>query len=139
MSRRTLIAYFSTAAFFLVADLLWLGVLMAPTYHAELGSLLLEQPNWLPAGLFYAAYVVGIVVFAVLPGLESGGWLRTARLGALLGLLAYAAYDLTNLATLRGWPVGLSVIDMTWGTLLTASAATVGYFATRAFAQTRNA
>lgn len=135
---RLLIAYLSTGAFFLVVDLLWLGVLMAPTYKAQLGGLLLERPNWLPAALFYAAYVVGIVVFAVLPGLQAGDWRRTALLGALFGLLAYAAYDLTNLATLRGWPLGLSVIDMAWGTVLTCTAATVGYFATHAFARASN-
>jgi uncharacterized membrane protein len=130
---RLAIAYLSTGTFFLAADLLWLGVLMAPTYRAALGGLLLESPNWLPAVLFYAGYVVGIVVFGVLPGLQALDWRRTALLSGLFGLLAYAAYDLTNLATLRDWPLGLSVIDMAWGTLLTSAAGTVGHFATRAF------
>ncbi|MCF5053575.1 DUF2177 family protein [Pseudomonas syringae] len=124
MSRKSLFAYLGTLIAFLLLDGLWLGVLMGPTYKALLGSLMLDQPRLLPAVLFYLLYALGCVVFAVLP---SGSWQRAARLGALLGLVAYGTYDLSNWATLQGWSAGLAVMDMAWGTVLTAACCTVGY------------
>ena len=87
---------------------------------------MLESPRWPAALAFYLLYGVGLVVFAVLPALQQGGWQRSARLGALLGTVAYATYDLSNLATLRDWPLGLSLIDIAWGALLSALAASAG-------------
>ena len=124
MSRKTLFAYLGTLLAFLVLDGLWLGVFMGPTYKGLLGPLMLDQPNLLPAVLFYLLYVTGCVVFVVLP---SSSWRRAARLGALLGLVAYGTYDLSNWATLHGWSVGLSAMDMAWGTFLTAISCTVGH------------
>jgi uncharacterized membrane protein len=97
---------------------------MAPTYRELLGSLMLEKPLLLPATVFYGLYVFGCVVFVVLPALS---WQRAMRLGALLGLVAYGTYDLTNWATLRGWSVQVSLLDWAWGTFATAVACTVGY------------
>ncbi|MFP0195884.1 MULTISPECIES: DUF2177 family protein [Pseudomonas] len=126
--KKALIAYVATLLAFLLLDGLWLGVLMAPTYRELLGSLMLEKPLLVPAAVFYCLYVFGCVVFVVLPSLT---WQRAARLGALLGLVAYGTYDLTNWATLRGWSAQVSLMDWAWGTFATALACTVGFRAAR--------
>ncbi|KAB0565490.1 MULTISPECIES: DUF2177 family protein [Pseudomonas] len=124
MMRKTLFAYLGTLLAFLLLDGLWLGVLMGPTYKSLLGSLMLDQPRLLPAVLFYLLYAAGCVALVVLP---SASWQRAARLGALLGLVAYGTYDLSNWATLQGWSAGLAVMDMAWGTFLTAVCCAAGY------------
>ena len=129
---RLLIAYASTLVTLLAIDALWLTVLMGSTYKSYLGELMLSQPKLIPAAIFYLLYAVGLVAFAIVPALREGGWRHAALMGALLGLVAYATYDLSNLATLRGWPLPLTFIDIAWGTLLSAIAASVGfYFANR--------
>ena len=125
--KKALIAYVSTLLTFLLLDGIWLGLLMAPTYRELLGSLMLEKPLLFPAAVFYGLYVIGCVVFVVLPALR---WQRAAKLGALLGLVAYGTYDLTNWATLRGWPAQVSLMDWAWGTFATALACMVGFFVT---------
>lgn len=110
-------------------DAVWLGVVANKLYKNELGNLLLEKPNMVAAVLFYIIFVVGIIVFAVLPAVMAGDWKVALGLGALLGLVTYATYDLTNLATLKGFPVKIVVIDLLWGTLLTATVATLTYLA----------
>jgi len=122
--KKALIAYVATLLMFLMLDGLWLGVLMAPTYRELLGSLMLEKPLLVPAAVFYCLYVFGCVVFVVLPSMT---WQRAARMGALLGLVAYGTYDLTNWATLRGWSVQVTFMDWAWGTFATALACTVGF------------
>ena len=124
MSKKSLFAYLGTLLAFLVLDGLWLGVLMGPTYKSLLGPLMLDQPRLLPAVLFYLLYVLGCVVFVVLPSIN---WQCAARLGALLGLVAYGTYDLSNWATLQGWSASLALMDMAWGTFLTAVCGTVGH------------
>jgi len=124
MSKKSLFAYLGTLLAFLVLDGLWLGVLMGPTYKSLLGPLMLDQPRLLPAVLFYLLYVLGCVVFVVLTSIN---WQRAARLGALLGLVAYGTYDLSNWATLQGWSASLALMDMAWGTFLTAVCCTVGH------------
>jgi uncharacterized membrane protein len=123
---RLLIAYATTLVTLLVIDGLWLTVLMGSTYKSYLGDLMLAQPKLLPAALFYLLYAFGLVVFAITPALREGGWKHAAMLGALLGLVAYATYDLSNLATLRGWPLPLTLIDIVWGAVLSGVAAAVG-------------
>ena len=127
-----LLAYAGAALAFLLGDMLWLSGPMARHYQAWIGPLLLPQPRLVPAALFYLSYVLGIVVFGVLPGLRDGGWRRSAGLSALFGLLAYGTYDLSNLATLRDWPVQLALVDMAWGTGLSCCAGCTGF----AFART---
>ena len=124
------IAYLASAATLLALDIVWLMLAVPRLYRPQMGSLLADQPNLAVAAIFYLLYVVGIVVFVVLPAVESGSWLSALGLGALLGLVAYGTYDFTNLATLRGWPVTLSFIDVTWGIFLTATSALAGYWAT---------
>ncbi|WP_122611685.1 DUF2177 family protein [Pseudomonas viridiflava] len=128
--KKALIAYVSTLLTFLLLDGIWLWLLMAPTYRELLGSLMLEKPLLLPAAVFYCLYVIGCVVFVVLPALSRQ---RAAKLGALLGLVAYGTYDLTNWATLRDWSVQVSLMDWAWGTVATAVACTVGYLMAKRF------
>lgn len=122
-------AYIAAAVSFLALDALWLGVVARSLYQREFGAMLLEKPNMVAAGAFYALYLVGIVVFAVKPALESGGWSRALLQGALFGLIAYATYDLTNLATLKGFPIRVVAPDLIWGAFVTAAAALAGYAA----------
>lgn len=122
------VAYIATAVVFLGLDALWLSKVALGMYRQELGSLLLDKPNLPIAGAFYLLYVVGIVVLAIVPALESGGWVKALLFGAVLGLVAYGTYDITNLSTLKGWSTKLAIIDIAWGTALTAVSATIGYW-----------
>ena len=122
------LAYGATALAFCALDFAWLTVVAPKFYQAQIGALLLDKPNLLPALAFYILYVAGLVIFCVGPGLDTGQWQRSLVLGALLGLVAYATYDLSNLATLKGWTTSLSLVDMAWGTLASAIASTSGYF-----------
>jgi uncharacterized membrane protein len=126
-----LIAYGATLAVFLALDAVWLGVVAAELYRAAIGHLMLARPNFAAAAVFYALYVLGILIFAVLPALASGRAHDALVKGALFGFFAYATYDLTNLATLAGWPVWLAALDIAWGTLLTGTAALGGFLVTR--------
>lgn len=125
------VAYAAAAICFFALDFIWLSVATGFVYKPMLGQLLAPEPSLPIAALFYVFYVVGIVVFAVLPAASAGSWLMALGLGALLGLVAYGTYDITNLATLRDWPVMVSVIDLAWGTSVSALAAFAGYTALR--------
>ena len=128
-----LIAYAATAPVFFAMDFVWLGVTAERVYKANLGGMMMDKPNLGVAAGFYLIYVIGVVVFAVMPAIEQASWMRALWGGALLGLVAYGAYDLTNLATLKNWPWVVSAVDMAWGTFATGIAATAGYFITRYF------
>lgn len=134
---QVIVGYLSSACFLLALDALWLTVLMGGTYKELLGPLMLAQPRLGVAALFYVLYSVGLVVFGVLPGIAAQDWRRTAMLSALFGLLAYATYDLSNLATLKGWSATLTVIDIAWGCLLSGGAGSAGYFAARAWGHSK--
>ncbi len=125
-------AYGVTLAAFLVIDLIWLGIVARGFYVSNLGPLLRDNPMIAPAAVFYLFYVAGIVWFAVSPALADGQWRTAAINGVILGLLAYGTYDMTNLATLKGWPWQVSVVDMIWGGVITGVSATLGYFGARA-------
>lgn len=127
------VAYLTTALVFLGIDYVWLSRVAVGFYQSRLGDLLLDQPNFAVAGLFYLFYVVGIVYFAIMPALSSGNWTTALVSGALLGLIAYGTYDMTNLATIRGWSVSVSIVDMIWGMVLTGFSATAGYLVTARF------
>jgi uncharacterized membrane protein len=127
-----IIAYISGLVAFLVIDFIWLKYVALSFYRGQIGHLMLDKPNLGIALLFYLVYVVGVVVLAVNPALEKGQWTTAVLYGGLLGLVAYGTYDITNLATLKTWPSIVSIIDMIWGTILTASVATIAYFVTSA-------
>lgn len=129
--RTILIAYGAAALAFLALDAIWLSSMVGSFYRPRMGALLLEQPRLGVAAAFYLLYVAGVVLFAILPGLRGESWATALGLGAALGLLAYATYDLTNLATLRGFPAEVAVVDMVWGTVATGAAALAGYQAAR--------
>lgn len=129
--KQTLTAYFSTLLAFLILDAVWLGVLMAPTYRAWLGPLMLDKPVWGPALIFYLLYAWGLVAFVVLPALRRHRLGHAASRGVLLGLVAYGTYDLSNWATLQGWSAQMAIVDMLWGSVASAVAASVGYWTAR--------
>ena len=124
------ISYLAGLIAFLLIDFVWLKYVALGFYRGHIGHLMLDKPNLAIAGLFYLFYVVGVVVLAVNPALEKGQWTTALLYGALLGFVAYGTYDITNLATLKSWPAVVSVVDMIWGTVLTASVATISYFVT---------
>ena len=130
----TIVAYLATAIAFLGIDAVWLSLSASRLYKPKLGGMLLDKFNVAPAAAFYLLYVAGILFFAVFPALASGRWTTALGRGAALGLVAYATYDLTNEATLRGWSTTVTIADLCWGTILTALAATAGYLVTRAVA-----
>ncbi|MCX6068029.1 MAG: DUF2177 family protein [Chloroflexi bacterium] len=114
------------AAFFAI-DMLWLGLVARSFYHQSLGFLMTPSPNWFVAALFYLLFIVGILFFVVVPGLESDSLKDTLLRAALFGLITYATYDLTNLATIKDWPVLITVVDLFWGTFLSVSVSLVGF------------
>ena len=121
--------YAATLLAFFVIDMLWLGVAARSFYQKHLGYLLAPSPNWFAALLFYLLFVAGMLVFVIVPGLKAGSLPMTLVRGALFGLIAYATYDLTNQATLKDWPVLITVVDMIWGTILGAAVCGIGYAA----------
>jgi uncharacterized membrane protein len=123
-----LTAYGAALASLLVLDGLWLGVIAREFYMARVGHLLLDRPNFAIAALFYLAHAAGIVVFA-LP--QAAAWTSALLYGALFGFFVYAAYDFTNLATLRGWSASVAAADLAWGSIATAAATAVAFFAVR--------
>jgi uncharacterized membrane protein len=131
---RWLAAYVASLVVLCAGDFLWLGALAKEFYQREIGALMLARPNFAVAALFYAMYAAATLYFAIVPALADGGWTRAALNGALLGLCAYATYDLTNLATLKGWSMSIVIVDIAWGTALTAIIAATGTLAARAVA-----
>lgn len=125
-------AYAATAAVFVVIDLIWLGYVVNAFYRARIGNLLLDAPAMPPAVAFYAIYVAGILYFAVAPALAAGSYKLVLVNGLLFGFFAYATYDLTNMATLKGWSWQVAIADIAWGSVLTAIAAAAGLWAAQA-------
>ena len=113
--------YFIALPIFFAMDMVWLGVVAKNFYARHIGFLMKSNVNWLAAVLFYLLFITGLVVFVIAPAIEKASWVRALRFGALFGLITYATYDLTNLATVKDWPVALTVVDLTWGTVLAAS------------------
>ena len=113
--------YLITAAFFLVIDIVWLAVISPKLYKANIGHLLAEKPNLVAAGVFYLLFVGALLFFVIDPAIAKGSVWQAVWTGAFLGLVMYATYDLTNLATLKEWPLKITVIDLVWGTFITAA------------------
>ncbi|HEX2989425.1 MAG TPA: DUF2177 family protein [Anaerolineales bacterium] len=123
--------YLLALLIFFGIDALWLGLIAPGFYRSQIGHLMAETPNLYAAGIFYLLFVGVLVYFVIEPALRIGNtrdvWVR----GALFGLVTYATYDMTNLATLRDWPVLVTVVDLAWGTILTAGTAAASVWAGR--------
>ena len=116
--RQTFLLYGLTLAIFFAIDMVWLTVVAKNFYRKHLGYLMAPKVGWPAALLFYLLFIAGLVVFAVRPGVLAGAPLKVLLLGAFLGLISYATYDLTNQATVRDWPLVVTVVDLVWGTTL---------------------
>ena len=122
-----LISYLLTFIVFLMIDMLWLGVIAKTIYQKYLGNFLTDNVNWTAAIIFYFIFVAGISIFAIYPAVNKGSVYHALYMGALFGFFTYATYDLTNLATLKGWPVPIVIIDIIWGSVLSAIVSLSGY------------
>ena len=107
----------------LLLDGLWLGLVARSFYQAHLGFIMTGNINWAAAGVFYLLFVAGLVVFVVSPGVREGHLGKAALKGALFGLVTYATYDLTNMATIERWPLAVTIVDLAWGAALSAAVA----------------
>jgi uncharacterized membrane protein len=126
-----LAAWGAAAVVFLVIDAIWLGLVATSFYARALGDLMLERPKLGIAAVFYVGYSFAVVLLVSAPAARSGALGQALVHGAVFGLAAYGTYDITNMATLKNWPVAMSLVDMAWGTFLTAVAAAAGYAAWR--------
>ena len=120
-------SYVSAFLVFFAIDMLWLGLIAKNFYGAKLGHLMTPKVLWTPAFIFYMLFVAGILFFVVFPALQKGSWTYALGAGALFGLISYATYDLTNLATLKDWPLVVTLVDLVWGSVLSASTATLSF------------
>jgi uncharacterized membrane protein len=128
-------AYIPSLIIIVLVDFSWFGFLMSGFYKQEIGHLMAVTPLLWPGVLFYLLFVAGIMVFAVRPALAAHRWQKALWHGALLGLLAYGTYDLTNNATLTNWPLLMTVVDMSWGVVITAFGSVVTYFLVKFFSK----
>jgi uncharacterized membrane protein len=133
MIKTAIAAYAGSLVTLLVLDGIWLGLVARTFYRNQLGDLMLPQPNLGIAAIFYLFFAVAIALLAVTPALGAGSLPRALIFGAVLGLAAYGTYDITNLSTLKNWPVLVSFVDMGWGTVVTAASAGGGYAVARYF------
>jgi len=119
--------YLLVGVLFAVIDSIWIGVVANKFYKKQMGALLLDKPKFVPAIIFYLINIAGMVIFVVNPALDANSLSYAVSRGALLGLVGYATYDLTNASTLKGWPKAVTIVDMIWGTFVTALVCTVAF------------
>lgn len=124
--------YLISVPVFFAIDMLWLGLVAQKFYQSQIGYLL-GPVNWPVAIAFYLIFLVGLLIFVIAPAIESRSMMHAIVFGALFGFFTYATYDLTNWATIRDWPMLVSLVDMVWGTVLSASVATVTYWIATTF------
>jgi len=113
---------------FFAIDMIWLGLVAKNFYKSQIGFLMKPDINWTAAILFYLLFIVGLVLFVIMPATEKASWMHALLFGALFGLIAYATYDLTNLATLKDWPLLVTIVDLAWGATLGALVSFITYF-----------
>ncbi len=116
---------------FLVIDLIWLGLIAKNVYAKYLGSLMAPKVNWIAAIIFYLLFIVGLVFFVIQPAVSKDSWSYALLVGMLFGLITYATYDLTNLATLKNWPLTITIIDLIWGSTLGGLVSMITFFLVR--------
>ncbi|QBP42410.1 DUF2177 family protein [Paenisporosarcina antarctica] len=120
--------YVITLLVFFLVDIVWLAFISTNLYEEHIGFLLKEDVNWLAAGIFYLLYIAGLIFFVILPALEKNSWTYALFAGGFFGLITYATYDLTNLATLKDWPIFITFVDLLWGTFLNAATAIITFY-----------
>ena len=113
---------------FFVIDMVWLVLVAKKFYQGQIGFLMKPDINWFAAIIFYFLFIAGLVIFVISPAVEKHSWVHALVFGALFGLITYATYDLTNLATLKEWPLLLTVVDLIWGTILASSISLITYY-----------
>jgi len=123
-----IINYLLTTIVFLIIDMVWLSLIAKNIYQKYLGNFLTDKVNWTAALIFYLIYIVGISIFAIYPSVNKDSALNAILMGGLFGLFTYATYDLTNLATLKDWPLPIVFIDIAWGIALTAAVSLSGFY-----------
>jgi uncharacterized membrane protein len=119
--------YLIAFVIFLAIDAIWLGLVAPKFYKSQIGHLMAEKPNFIAAGVFYLLFIVGLVYFAIMPAVDAGSIGKALLAGALFGFMTYATYDLTNLATLKDWPITVTIVDLIWGTFLSTSITLLTY------------
>lgn len=120
--------YLSTLLVFFAVDMIWLGLVARTFYKKHLGFLMAPEVNWYAALIFYFLFILGVLVFVVIPGIRDNDLTMTLIKAALFGLITYATYDLTNLATVKNWPLLITIIDLIWGMVLTTIVSLAGFF-----------
>jgi uncharacterized membrane protein len=118
---------------FFAIDMVWLGFVAKSFYAQQIGFLMKPDINWTAAIVFYLLFIVGLVIFVISPALEKSSWASALFSGALFGLITYATYDLTNLATLKDWPMLVTAVDLVWGAVLAAAVSVITYFIANTF------
>jgi uncharacterized membrane protein len=122
--------YLTALGVFFAIDLVWLGFIAKNFYAKQIGFLMKADVNWLAAILFYLLFVVGLVIFVINPALSDKSLSKALLLGGLLGLITYATYDLTNLATIKNWPIAVTIVDLIWGTVLAGCVSAITFLIT---------
>lgn len=118
---------------FLVIDMLWLGIVAKSFYAKQIGALMKTDVNWTAAIIFYLIFIFGLVVFVIAPAMDKRSWMHALLFGALFGFVCYATYDLTNLAVAKDWPLLVTIVDLVWGAVLSASVSVITYFIAHKF------
>lgn len=118
---------------FFAIDMAWLGLIAKNFYNKHLGYLMTSNVNWAAAIIFYLLFIVGLVVFVITPAMQKNSWAHALLFGALFGLIAYATYDLTNLATVKNWPLLVTIVDLAWGAALAAGVSTITFLIAKKF------
>jgi uncharacterized membrane protein len=120
--------FFIALPVFFVIDMVWLVFVAKRFYQEQIGFLMKPDINWTAAIIFYLLFIAGLVLFVISPAVKAQSWIHALLYGALFGLITYATYDLTNLATLKDWPLLVTVVDLIWGTVLASSISVITYF-----------
>jgi len=119
--------FFIALPVFFAIDMVWLVLVARKFYQQQIGFLMKPDINWFAAGIFYLLFIVGLVTFVISPAVEKQSWVHALLYGALFGLITYTTYDLTNLATIKDWPMLVTIIDLIWGSVLAASVSVITY------------
>jgi uncharacterized membrane protein len=119
--------FFTALIVFFAIYMIWLVLIAKNFYRKQIGFLMKSEINWIAAIVFYLLFIIGLVTFVISPAVEKHSWAHSILFGALFGIITYATYDLTNLATIKGWPVLITIVDLAWGMVLSASVSFVTY------------